>query len=74
MQSLPPAIQMVFVTQYKGPSKFPPKADLNWIFIASDFLVYSTTSFFFTKEKLFPTSISNFLPKSLFYHHHAVNT
>lgn len=51
MQSLPPALQMVFVSQYKGPSEFPPKADLNWIFIASDFLVYSITSFFFYKRK-----------------------
>lgn len=74
MQSLPPANQMVFVSQYKGLSKFPPKADLNWVFIASDFLVYFTTSFFFTKEKLFSTPITDFLPKRLFCHHHAVNT
>lgn len=74
MQSLPPANQMVFVSQYEGLSKFPPKADLNWVFIASNFLVYSTTSFFSTKEKLFSTPISNFLSKMLFYHHPAVNT
>lgn len=51
MQSLPPANQMVFVSQYKGLSKFPPKAELNWVFIASDFLSLFHNQLLFYKRK-----------------------